>query len=293
MKSYLDLLTKIIEAPDSAWKGNRTGIRAKSISGYMIEHDMNEGFPLLTTKKMGIKTIAAELEFFIKGLTDKKWLQDRKAYIWDEWCNPEKVPYGTDEETKAKMKAERDLGPIYGFQHRHFGAEYINYDTDYTGQGVDQLKNLVDKLHTNPSDRRMIVSAWNPLALSKMALPPCHFCFQVVVTGENFDVLNLNWSQRSCDTPLGIPYNIASYALLLKLLVKEANMKPGRLCGMLGDVHIYENQFETAKLQAQREPYKLPTMEIPNFSNIFDWTYEQVELKDYISHPKLTYPIAV
>jgi len=293
MKSYLDLLQKIIDAPDSAWKGNRTGVRAKSLSGYMIEHDMADGFPLLTTKKMGIKTIATELEFFLQGMTDKQWLKDRKCHIWDEWCNPQKVPYGNDEESKAKMAAENDLGKIYGYQWRRFNGHDVDVNVPFGREGYDQLESIIYKLHHNPSDRRMICSAWNPAQLDEMALPPCHLLWQVVVTGEEFDTLNLNWYQRSCDTPLGIPYNIASYALLLKLLALEAGMKEGRLCGMLGDVHIYEDQFETAKEQIEREPRELPTVNIPNFTKIYDWTAEQVELNDYNPHPRLDYPIAV
>jgi len=296
MKSYLDLVKKIIDAPESAWKGNRTGIRAKSISGYMIEHDMSEGFPLLTTKQVSLKMVAVELEFFIKGLNDKQWLKDRGCHIWDEWCNPQKVPYGNDDETKMKMAAENDLGFIYGWQWRNFNGETRDKEcTDrYNSQtGYDQLVEVVNKLHTNPSDRRMIVSAWNPNQLNQMALPPCHLLWQVVVTGEKFDTLNLNWYQRSCDTMLGIPFNIASYALLLKLLAAEAGMKEGKLCGMLGDVHIYENQIETAKIQLEREPYALPTLELPGFTDFFSWTYEQRKIVNYKHHPKLEYPLAV
>lgn len=280
MKAYLDIVRQIIEAPETAWKGNRTGVRAKSISGTMFAHDMSEGFPLLTTKQMALRIIATELEFFIRGLRDKKWLQDRGCHIWDEWCNPQIVPYGTDNESKAKMAEENDLGRIYGVQWRDFN-------------GVDQLKNVVDKLKSNPSDRRMIVSAWNPAELDQMALPPCHLLFQVVVTGENFNIINLNWYQRSVDTMLGLPFNIASYALLLILLAKEAKMTPGKLCGMLGDTHIYENQFETAKIQLEREPLPLPNLEIPEFTSLFDWTYHQYQLLNYQHQGKLAYPIAV
>jgi len=297
MKSYLDIINKIIEFGE--WSGNRTGVRARKISGAMFEHNMRDGFPLLTTKKMGIKTIATELEFFIKGLTDKKWLQERNCHIWDAWGNPQKAPYGNDAESKAKMAAENDLGKVYGFQWRRFNGTNGTEDPEAdpwdhcARQGYDQLEVIVDRLHNNPSDRRMICSAWNPEQLDEMALPPCHLLWQVIVTGENFDTLNLNWYQRSVDTPLGLPFNIASYAILMILLAKEANMKLGRLCGMLGDVHIYENQFDIAKEQMEREPRPLPTLEIPNFTNIFDWSSEQIELKHYNPHPRLDYPIAV
>ena len=299
MKTYLDLVKKIIDAPESAWKGNRTGVRAKSISGYMLEHDMSTGFPLLTTKQVPLKMIAVELEGFIKGITNKKWFQERGCHIWDEWCNPEKVPYSTDKYVQDEMKAEMDLGKIYGFQWRKFNG--TNGDENHglhsyeacARQGYDQLKVIVDRLHNNPSDRRMICTAWNPEQLDEMALPPCHLLWQVVVTGENYDTLNLNWYQRSCDTMLGIPFNLASYALLLVLLAKDAGMKQGKLCGMLGDVHIYENQFETAKTQIKRQPLTLPEIEIPDFTNIYDWTYKQRKLINYKYLGKIEYNLSV
>lgn len=286
MKVYLDLVRKIVELPESYWKGNRTGIRTKALSGYMIEHDMNDGFPLLTTKHVPFKMVAVELEFFIHGYRDKQWLKDRGCHIWDEWCNPEIVPYANDDITKAKMAAENDLGYIYGCQWRNFNGE-----DRLTGH--DQLFDVLRTLRSNPSDRRMVVSAWNPNQLHQMALPPCHLLWQVVVTGENYDVLNLNWYQRSCDTMLGLPFNIASYALLLKLLAAEVNMKEGKLCGMLGDVHIYENQIETAKIQLEREPYPLPQLELPGFTDIFSWTYEQRKIINYKHHSKIEYQLAV
>ena len=216
MKNYLNIVKHILE--NGIEKQDRTGTCVLSVAGVMFEHDMSDGFPLLTTKKMPFKVMSAELEFFIKGITDKEWLQTKKCHIWDEWCSPTKVPYAHDEETKKRMAEERDLGPIYGFQWRHFGADYKNYDTDYSGQGIDQLKYVVDSLKNNPTDRRMIISAWNPTKLNEMALPPCHYSLQVTVTG---DKLNLMWNQRSVDTFLGLPFNIASYGLLLEIIAKE------------------------------------------------------------------------
>ena len=188
------------------------------------------------------------------------------------------------------MKEEKDLGPIYGFQWRHFGSEYKGDSDDYRDKGIDQLKNLVNKLKTDPNDRRMIVTAWNPEEISKMALPPCHYGFQVTVTN---DKLNLMWNQRSVDTMLGLPFNIASYGVLLHLLAKECEFKPGKLIGFLGDVHIYGNHITNARNQLQREPFPLPDIEIPNFNSIFDWKYDQFELKDYHPHPRIKFPIAV
>lgn len=290
MQAYLDIVRLILEKGEQ--KSNRTGMDALTIAGVMFEHDMAKGFPLLTTKKMPFKNVAIELEFFIKGITDKQWLQERNNHIWDEWANPQKAPYGHTSEAKEKMKNERDLGAIYGFQWRHFNAAYINSDTDYSSQGVDQLKAVVETLKKNPDDRRMIVSAWNPSMLSQMALPPCHYAFQVTVINGR---LNLLWNQRSIDTMLGLPFNIASYGLLLHLLAKEAGLAEGRLVGFLADTHIYLNHLEGAKEQLSRDPnlYPLPRIETQNFTSIFDWTASETQLLNYQSHPKIAFEIAV
>lgn len=288
MEQYLEIIDKIFRK--GIKKENRTGIDTLAIAGTMFEHDMSQGFPLLTTKKMAHKSLRIELEGFLKGITDKKWYQNRGCHIWDEWCNPKKVPYAHDEETKRKMLEERDLGPMYGFQWRHFGAEYKGYNKDHAEKGVDQLKNLVNTLKTNPMDRRMIVSAWNPERIQEMALPPCHYGFQVTIIDNK---LNLLWNQRSVDTMLGLPFNIASYGLLLNLLSKESGFKPGKLVGFLGDVHIYENHIHGAMEQLARKPYPLPQIEIPNFSSVFDWKYDNFELKNYKHHEKINFDIAV
>ncbi len=290
MKAYLDIVRKILETGEQ--KDDRTGTGTIAIAGAIFEHDMSTGFPLLTTKKMPFKVIASELEFFIKGITDKHWLQERNNHIWDEWCSPRKVPYAHDEETKRKMMEERDLGPVYGFQWRHFGADYQNFDSDYSGQGVDQLQKLVDTLKKNPSDRRMIVNAWNAAKLSEMALPPCHYSYQVTVINGR---LNLLWNQRSVDTMLGLPFNIASYALLLHLLAKETGYKEGKLVGFLADVHIYSNHIEGAKEQITRDPnlYPLCQIETQNFTSLFEWKYEDTKVVGYQSHPGIKFDIAV
>lgn len=290
MRTYLNIVKKILK--EGCKKQDRTGTGVVSVAGVMFEHEMKKGFPLLTTKKIPFRLIKTELEFFIKGITDKDWLKERKNHIWDEWCSPTKVPYGHDEESKQKMMAERDLGPIYGFQWRHFNGDYINYNTNYSNAGVDQLKNLVKKLKTNPTDRRMIVSAWNPCQLEQMALPPCHFQWQVVVIN---DKLNLMWSQRSVDVMLGLPFNIASYALLLHLLAKEAGLKEGRLVGFLGDTHIYSNHINPAREQLERNPnkYPLPQIQTENFKSIFDWTSADTKLENYESYPRIKFDIAV
>jgi thymidylate synthase len=284
MRDYLSIVRNILVTGD--YKENRTGVPTYSIAGAMFEHDMSDGFPLLTTKSVSLRLIASELEFFIKGLTDKNWLQERNNHLWDEWCWQLKVPYGHDKETQQKMFEERDLGPIYGFQWRHFDAEYDGFDKDYSKQGIDQLENLIDTLKTNPNDRRMIVSAWNPNQVDEMALPPCHYGFQVTVTD---DKLNLMWNQRSVDTALGLPFNIASYGLLLHLLAKETGFEEGHLVGFLGDTHIYENHVENLKKQLSRVPKDLPSIETENFTSIFDWEYTDSKVVDYENHGQINF----
>jgi len=290
MKAYLDIVRRVLDHGEL--KPNRTGVSAYTVAGAMFEHDMATGFPLLTTKKMPYRLVATELEFFIKGITDKKWLQDRNNHIWDEWCTPLKIAYANDEETKKRMLDERDLGTIYGWEWRHFGATYKDYQTDYTGQGIDQLKKMVDTLKRDPTSRRMLVLAWNPLDVDKAVPPYCHYGFQVTVINGK---LNLLWNQRSVDTMLGLPFNIASYATLLHLLAKETGLQAGKLVGFLADVHIYENHVEGAREQLARDPntYPLPRIETEPFTSIFDWKAEDTKLLDYESHPRIEFQIAV
>ena len=290
MKAYLDIIKNVLENGEKV--DTRTGIKAYTIAGAIFEHDMSKGFPLLTTKKTPLRLISTELEFFINGITDKKWLQDKNNHIWDEWAKPQKAPYGHDETLKKKMLEERDLGPIYGFQWRHFNAPYVNYDSNYSGQGIDQIKKVIETLKNNPRDRRMIVSAWNPQQFNEMALPPCHYAFQITVIG---DKLNLLWNQRSVDTMLGLPFNVASYALLLHLFAKEAGLKEGKLVGFLSDVHIYENHLEGAKEQLSRDPnrYPLPTIETENWKSILDWKTEDTKVINYQSYDRIKFEIAI
>ena len=289
MKAYLDIVKNILDKGEE--KPDRTGTGTLSIPGTCFQHDMKEGFPLLTTKKVPFRLISSELEFFIKGITDKEWLQQRKNHIWDEWCSPLKVPYAHDEETKKKMMDEKDLGPIYGFQWRHFNAKYVDHNTDYGGQGVDQLKRLIKMIKENPNDRRLIVSAWNPSMLDQMALHPCHYLFQVTIVNNK---LNLMWNQRSVDVALGLPFNIASYATLLHLLALETGYEEGILTGFLADTHIYSNHKQGIEEQLTRDPskYPLPTIKT-NFSNIFDWKYTDSEIENYQSYPHIKFKIAV
>lgn len=288
MEDYLRIVKKVLD--EGKLKTNRTGVDTLAIFGEQYRHDMSEGFPLLTTKRVPFRLAASELEFFIKGITDKKWLQERNNHIWDEWCNPEIVPYGHDAKTKQKMMTERDLGPIYGFQWRHEGAEYTAYDDNYVGKGNDQLADIINTLQTNKHDRRMMVNSWHHKDMDKMALPPCHYGFQVIIIDNK---LNLAWNQRSVDTMLGLPFNIASYGLLLHLLAKESGFEEGELVGHLTDVHIYENHIEGAKRQLEREPRPLPKVETVDFDSIFNWEYTQSSVKDYKPHPGIKFDIAV
>ena len=274
MKQYLDILDNCLT--NGTKSDNRTGIPTIRIPwGATLEHNMADGFPLLTTKKMGLKNIATELEFFIKGYTDKKWLQDRKCHIWDEWSNTkswtqlyeqasytltENQDFNQDIMPEIKntiIKGTRNLGPIYGWQWRHHGGEY-KWNPDQPEQnfnpkkpGVDQLAKVIDTAKKNSTDRRLIVSAWNPSDQDEMALPPCHIMHQILIHNGK---LNLIWTQRSCDMFLGVPYNIASYALLLMLYAKELGYEPGVLRGELHDVHIYENHIDQVKKQIKRQP---------------------------------------
>ena len=288
MKAYLDIVQKILD--HGFRKTNRTGVDALSIAGAMFEHDMSLGFPLLTTKKMPYRMVFSELEFFIRGITDKEWLKEHKNSIWNEWCSPDVVPYGNDEQTKAKMKSERELGPIYGWQWRNFGARYTSYNTAPAGNGIDQLKNVVQTLKKDPDNRRMIVNAWNPCDLHRMALPPCHYSFQVTVIDGK---VNLLWNQRSVDVALGLPFNIASYGCLLHLLAKEAGLGEGKLIGFLGDTHIYVNHINAISLQLIRTPKALPQIKTNNFTSIFDWHYTDTVIENYDPHPAIKFEIAV
>lgn len=267
---------------------NRTGVKTYATTGLSIRHNMDLGFPILTTKKVAWKTLKVELEGFLKGVTSKAWFQERGCHIWDEWCNPQKVPYGNDEETKRKMKEEDDLGLIYGSQWRDFKDPV--YANDNPVHSVDQLAKVLHSLKHNPEDRRIICSAWNPLALDRMALPPCHLMWLVnVIDGK----LCLDWIQRSCDFFLGIPFNIASYALLLHLLAQQFELKEGILTGHFINAHIYENHVDQIKEQMTREPRGPVRIETEPFDDIRNWNYTMSELVGYDPHPPIKGEVAV
>lgn len=264
---------------DGTYMQNRTGVPTNKIPCITLQHNLENGFPLLTTKKMPFKIMATELEGFIKGITDKKWFQDRNCHIWDDWCSPEKVVYGIDEESKKKMLAERDLGYIYGYQWRNFNSA-----------GFDQFKTIIDTLKKDKTNRRLVCSAWNPQQISKMALPPCHVLWHIIVTGNK---LNLCWFQRSCDMMLGVPFNIASYALLTCLIAKEVGLEPSLLTGFLSDAHIYENHFANAEIQVQRNVKLFPELKFKKWTNIYEWEATDCELLNYNPDEKIEYTINV
>jgi thymidylate synthase len=284
---YKAVVEKVLK--EGRKKSNRTGIDTLSVSGCMIDYTMSEGFPLLTTKKMAWKTIRVELEGFIKGITDKRWFQERGCNIWNEWCSPIKVAYGHDKATQAAMAAEPDLGPIYGFQWRNFNGNYPSRAPGFTG-GIDQLQRAIHLLKTDPESRRILINAWNPQQLHEMALVPCHYSYQLLC---NDGIVDLLWNQRSCDIFLGIPFNIASYALLLELIAKECGLKAGKLIGFLGDAHIYTNHLAQLEEQLNRPPFPPPALTLQGYDSLFDWEWSHATLENYQCHAAIKGEVAI
>ncbi len=264
MKQYLDLLQKILD--EGAVKTDRTGTGTKSIFGHQMRFDLADGFPLLTTKKLHLKSIIHELLWFLKGDTNVKYLQDNGVRIWNEWAD-----------------ADGDLGHIYGYQWRSW--------PDYAGGHIDQIAEVVRQIKETPDSRRMIVSAWNVADLSKMNLPPCHLLFQFYVADGR---LSLQLYQRSADTFLGVPFNIASYALLLLMTAQVCNLKPGEFIHTTGDTHLYLNHLPQAKEQLTRSPRPLPRLVInPDVKNLFDFKFEDFRLEDYNPWPHIKATVSV
>jgi thymidylate synthase len=264
MKQYLDLLDHVIKTGTK--KTDRTGTGTISVFGYQMRFNLNEGFPLLTTKKLHLKSIIHELLWFITGDTNTKYLNDNGVKIWNEWADK-----------------DGNLGPVYGHQWRSWPAD--------GGRKIDQLVNVIDSIKNNPDSRRHIVSAWNVGDLEKMALPPCHILFQFYVADGR---LSCQLYQRSADIFIGVPFNIASYALLTLMVARSAGLEPGEFVHTLGDAHIYLNHIEQVRLQLTREPYKLPVMKInPEIKDILKFRFEDFSLEDYISHPHIKGEIAV
>lgn len=274
MKQYLNLVQEVLDK--GIQKGDRTGTGTKSIFGHQMRFDLAEGFPLVTTKKVHLKSIIHELLWFLKGETNIAYLKEHGVRIWDEWADE-----------------NGDLGPVYGYQWRN-----------WNGEGIDQIKEVIDTLKNNPDSRRIMVSAWNPSVLpdtsvsfaenvanNKAALPPCHSFFQFYVAEGK---LSCQLYQRSADVFLGVPFNIASYALLTMMVAQVCDLEVGDFVHTFGDVHIYNNHIEQVNLQLSREPYALPKMKInPAVKDIFSFTYEDFTLEDYVSHPAIKGKVSV
>lgn len=264
MQQYLNLLNRILT--EGTQKGDRTGTGTLSIFGHQMRFDLRDGFPLLTTKKLHLKSIIYELLWFLRGDTNVRYLQEHGVRIWNEWADE-----------------NGELGPVYGHQWRSW--------PDYKGGTIDQIKNVVDMIKHNPDSRRMLVTAWNPAEVEDMALPPCHCLFQFYVADGR---LSLQLYQRSADSFLGVPFNIASYALLLQMIAQVTDLEPGEFIHTTGDTHLYLNHLEQAKLQLTREPRLLPKMKInPDVKDIFDFKYEDFELIGYDPLPHIPGVVAV
>jgi len=264
MKQYLDLLNRIMT--EGIEKTDRTGTGTKSVFGHQMRFHLDDGFPLLTTKKLHLKSIIYELLWFLQGDTNVKYLQEHGVRIWNEWADE-----------------NGELGPVYGHQWRSW--------PDYQGGTIDQIQNVLDLIKNHPDSRRMIVSAWNVAEVEKMALPPCHTMFQFYVADGR---LSLQLYQRSADTFLGVPFNIASYALLLMMMAQVTGLKPGDFIHTTGDTHLYLNHMEQVRLQLTRTPRPLPTMRInPDVKSLFDFRYEDFSLENYDPYPHIAGEVAV
>jgi thymidylate synthase len=264
MRTYLDLLQHVLDTGTD--RGDRTGTGTRSVFGYQMRFDLAAGFPMLTTKKLHLKSIIYELLWFLKGDTNVAYLKENGVTIWDEWADE-----------------NGDLGLVYGAQWRSWPTP--------DGRHIDQISNLLNQIRKNPHSRRLIVSAWNPALVDEMALPPCHCLFQFYVADGK---LSCQLYQRSADIFLGVPFNIASYALLTMMVAQVTGLKPGDFVHTLGDAHLYANHFEQAKQQLMRKPGPLPTMQInPDVTDLFAFKYDDFHLIDYVAEPSIRAPIAV
>ncbi len=263
MKPYLDLIQDILD--NGHQKGDRTGTGTLSVFGRQLHFDLSKGFPLLTTKKLALRSIIYELLWFLNGETNIKYLNDNNVHIWDSWANE-----------------LGELGPIYGYQWRSWPKAH--------GNSIDQISDVIAQIKQNPNSRRLIVSAWNVADIDKMALPPCHLLFQFYVADGK---LSCQLYQRSCDVFIGMPFNIASYALLTHIIAQQCDLAVGEFVWTGGDVHLYLNHLEQARLQLTRKPYSLPQLKIQRNSSIFSYQFEDFEILDYQAHPHIKAAIAV
>lgn len=264
MRQYLDLLQRILD--EGAVKSDRTGTGTRSVFGHQMRFNLADGFPLVTTKKLHLKSIVYELLWFLRGDTNVRYLKEHGVSIWNEWADD-----------------EGELGPVYGYQWRSWPGR--------NGESIDQIKEVIEQIQTNPDSRRLIVSAWNPADVPAMALPPCHLLFQFYVAAGR---LSCQMYQRSADVFLGVPFNIASYALLTMMVAQVTGYEPGDFVHTFGDAHLYDNHLEQARLQLAREPRPLPTMRIDaNIRSIFDFEFDDFQLENYNPYPHIAAPVAV
>ena len=281
MKAYLDLLRTVLENGED--RSDRTGVGTRGIFGAQLRFDLSRGFPLVTTKKVHTRSIIQELFWFLGGHTDNAWLRERGVTIWDEWS--------TAEQCARFGRRAGDLGPIYGHQWRNFGATE-NADGTFQNDGVDQISALIEEIRRNPASRRLIVTGWNPAEANRVALPPCHTLFQFHVSGNGR--LSCQLYQRSADLFLGVPFNIASYALLTHMIAQVCGLGVGDFVHTFGDAHIYKNHFEQVKLQLSREPRALPTLRLnPAVKDLFAFRFEDVAIDGYDPHLGIKAPVAI
>ena len=280
MKSYLSLLSLVLE--EGVHRDDRTGTGTRSVFGHQLRFDLSEGFPLLTTKKVHLKSIIHELLWFLSGETHVEPLKEKGVRIWNEWATAEK--------TAQIGREEGDLGPIYGHQWRNFGASQ-DENGQFRNDGVDQIRNALDLIRNNPHSRRIIVSGWNPKEANQVALPPCHTLFQFYVQNGT---LSCQLYQRSADIFLGVPFNIASYALLTMMMAQVCGLEPGDFVHSFGDVHLYNNHVEQARLQLSRAPRAAPKMMInPEVRDLFAFSFSDFQLVDYNPHPRIRAKVSV
>lgn len=278
--AYLDLIRYVRD--HGTEKGDRTGTGTRSHFGAQLRFDLSDGFPLLTTKKVHMKSITYELFWFLKGDTHVKYLQDNGVRIWNEWS--------TVEQTARFGRPEGELGPIYGHQWRNYGASK-KPDGSYNQDGVDQIVEVIEQIKNNPNSRRLIVSGWNPAEATQVALPPCHTLFQFFVADGK---LSCQLYQRSADLFLGVPFNIASYSLLTHMIAQVCDLEVGEFIWTGGDCHLYQNHIEQVNEQLSREAYELPTLWLnPDIKDIFDFTFDDIRVENYKSHPAIKAPVAV
>ncbi|PNK60701.1 thymidylate synthase [Psychrobacter sp. FDAARGOS_221] len=278
--AYLDLIRYVRD--HGTPKGDRTGTGTLSHFGAQMRFDLKDGFPLLTTKKVHMKSITYELFWFLKGDTNVQYLQDHGVRIWNEWS--------TAEQTARFGRPEGELGPIYGHQWRNYGASQSD-DGGFNKDGVDQITQVIDQIKNNPNSRRLIVSGWNPAEANLVALPPCHTLFQFFVADGK---LSCQLYQRSADLFLGVPFNIASYSLLTHMIAQVCDLEVGEFIWSGGDCHLYQNHLEQVNEQLSRTPYELPTLWLnPEVTDIFDFTFDDIRVENYQTHPAIKAPVAV